>query len=88
MMADGGSLLADVMNRVSIPIHATVRQVLDFLQEKSKSFQLNTVLGYVTAISNRHAPVEGQALSVDKIVKKWVSGLKLTKGVAKSLVHA
>ena len=45
---------------------------------------MNTELGYVTAISNRHAPVEGQALSADKTMKKWVSRLKLTKDVARS----
>ena len=39
------------------PIHATVGQVLDFLQ-KSKLVQLNRVLDYVTAISNRYAPVD------------------------------
>ena len=64
------------------PIHATVSQVLDFLQGKSKSLQLNTVLGYV---SNRHAPVQGQPLSVDGTMRKWVSGLKHTKGVTNSV---
>ena len=33
------------------PFHAAVVQVLDFLQEKSKLVQLNTVLGYVTDIT-------------------------------------
>ena len=63
-------------------------QVLDFLQdlEKSRSLQLYTVLVYVTAISMRHAPVQGQPLSVEGTVKKWVSGLKLSKGLARSLV--
>ena len=32
-------------------MQTTVSQVLDFLQEKSKSLQLNTVLDYVTAVS-------------------------------------
>ena len=68
------------------PIHATVGQDFDFLQEYSKLVQLNTVLGYVTAISNRHALVDGQALSADKTVRKCVSSLKLTNDVPRSLV--
>ena len=60
--------------------------MLDLLQEKLKSVQLDTVLGCVTAISNRHALVQGQPLSADETMKKWVSGLKLTKGIASSLV--
>ena len=78
-MLGGEPMLAGVMN-------ATVSQVLDFLQEKSKSSQLNTVLGYVTAISMKHAPVQGLPLSVEGTVRKWVSGLKLSKGVEWSLL--
>ena len=64
--------------------------MLDFglLQEKPKSVQLDTVLVYVTAISNRHAPVQGQPLTADRTVRKWVSGLKLTKCVVRFGVPA
>ena len=62
------------------PIHLTVGQVLDFLQQKSSSVQFNTELGFVTAISNRHALV--------RTMRKWISCLKCTKGVAMSLLPA
>ena len=39
-------------------IDALICQVWDFIQEKPKYVQLNIVLRYVTAISNRHALVE------------------------------
>ena len=68
------------------PIQGTVSQVLDFLQEKSKSLQLNTVLGYVTSIYKRDAPVHGVPLSAEVTVRKWVSSLKLSNGVARSLL--
>ena len=60
--------------------------VLDFLQEKSKSSQLNTVLGYVTGFFKRHSPVQGLPLSVEGTIRTWVSGLKLSKGVDRSLL--
>ena len=40
----------------------------------------------MTAISNRHTLVEDQALSAHRMVQKWVSGLKLMKGVTRSLL--
>ena len=46
--------------------------------------QFYTLLGYDIAISNRHALVEDRA---HQMILKWVSGLKLMKGVARLLVH-
>ena len=85
-MADGEPLLAGVKNRVSIQFTRLQTRFWTSSSRKSKSILLNTMLGYVVAISNRHIPVEGQALITGKTVKKWVSSLKLTKGVARSLV--
>ena len=57
-------------------------QVLEVLLERSRSWQLNTVGFFVKVISKRHALVQGILLSVEGTVRKWVSGLKLSKGVA------
>ena len=46
------------------PIQATCQLGLGFSPREVKSLQLNSVLGYVTAISKRHSPVQGLPLSM------------------------
>ena len=85
-MLNGEPMLAGVMNRVFDPIQVTVIQVLEVLQERSKSWKLNTVWGYVTVITKRHALVQGVLFRAEGTVRKWPSGMKLSKGVAGCLL--
>ena len=63
------------------PVCTSVKHVLDFLQSKSKVLAVNTMKGYVTGISRRHAVVHGNPLSLDPSIKGWLKGLKNTKGI-------
>ena len=56
-----------------------MKYVLDFLQLKSEALAVNTMNGYVTAISCRYAMVQGSPLSLDTSIKRWLKGLEHTK---------
>ena len=58
-----------------------MKHVLDFLQSKSEALAVNTMKGYVTAISHRHAIVHGNPLSLDPSIRRWLKGFKHTKGI-------
>jgi len=44
--------------------------------------------GYVTAISNRHEPIDGQPLSSVTMVRNWIAGLAKTQGISRVLIPA
>ena len=59
----------------------SVKHVLDFLQLKSQVLAVNTMKGYVTAISHRHILVQSTLLSLDTLIRRWIKGLEHTKGI-------
>ena len=46
------------------PISSSVKHILDFLQLKSETLTVNSLMGYVTAISRSHAMVQGEPFSL------------------------
>ena len=42
---------------------------------------VNTLKGYVTAISPRHATFKGASLSLNPSIRSWIKGLEHTKGM-------
>ena len=52
------------------PIGTSVKYFLDFLQLKSELLAVNTMTGYVTAISHSHALVQGTPLSLDPLIRR------------------
>jgi len=70
------------------PVRAPLNQVLEFLQIQSNSKAVNTMKGYVTAISNRHVHINDLPLSANPMVRSWVTGLTKTKGFSRVLVPA
>ena len=67
--------------RIQNPIHTSVMHILDFLQLKAEVLAMNTVKGYVIAISHRHALVRGAPLSLDPSIKRWIKVLEHIKGI-------
>ena len=63
------------------PICASVKHVLDLLQSKSEALAVNTMKGYMTAISRRQATVHGNLLSLDPSSRRWLKGFEHTKGI-------
>ena len=63
------------------PIHTSLKHILDFLQAKSETLAVNTIKGYVIAISCRHALVHGNLLNLDPTLKRWIKGLKHAKDI-------
>ena len=78
-IADGN--ISWCVKRGQNPICACIKHVLDVLQLKSEVPAMNTMKGYVTAISHRHVLVQGAPLSLDPSMKKWIKGLKHSKGI-------
>jgi len=68
------------------PIRAPLNQVLEQLQSQSKD--VNTMKGYVTAISNRHVRINDSPLSANPMVHSWRGGLTKTKGFSRVLIPA
>ena len=62
-------------------VSTSVKHVLDFLQLKSETLAVNTLKGYVTAISRRHIMDRGITLSLDPSIWRWIKGLKHIKGI-------
>ena len=60
------------------PVRTSVKHVLDFLQLKTETLAVNTLKGYATAISCRHAMVRGITLSLDPSIRRWIKGLEHT----------
>ena len=58
-----------------------MKHVLDFVQLKSETLAVNTLQGYVTAISCRHVIVRGATLSLDPSIWRWIKGLEHTKAI-------
>ena len=63
-----------------------MKHVLDFLQLKSETLSVNTLKGYVTAISRKHVKVQGKPLSLDPFIRRWIKGLKHTKGIPRMIL--
>jgi len=63
-----------------------VKHVLDFLQLKSETLSVNTMKGYVTAISRRHSMVQGQPLGLDPSIRRWIKGFEHTKGIPRMIL--
>ena len=65
-------------------------EVLRFLRFKSQSLMPTTILGYVTAISDRHAKVKvgHKAVPLARLstVQTWFKGLKQRVGVPRRLI--
>ena len=61
-------------------ISTSVKHVLDFLQLKSETLGVDTLKGYVTAISRRHAMVRGISVGLDPSIhgSKVLSTLKIS----------
>ena len=59
------------------PISTSVKHVLDFLQLKSETLAVNTLKGYVIAISRMHAMVRGITLSLDRSIWRGIKVLEL-----------
>ena len=68
------------------PISTSVKHVLDFLQLKSETLAMNTLKGYVTAISHRHTMVHGVSLGLDPSIQRWINGLEHTKGIPRMIM--
>ena len=64
------------------PVEAPVTEVLEYLQMLSETKKLNTVKGYITAISARHCKVRSpghrrkRRLSKHSALKTWLRGLE------------
>ena len=63
------------------PVSTRVKHILDILQLKAETLSVNTLKGYVTAISRRYATVQGEFLSMDPSIQRWIKGLEHTKGI-------
>ena len=61
--------------RCETPICMSLKHVLDVLQAKSETLAVNTIKGYVTAISRRHALVHYILLRLDLMLKRWIKSL-------------
>ena len=57
------------------PVSTPSKHVLDFFQLKAETLSVNTLKGYVTAISHRHATVRGEPPSMDPSIRRWIKGL-------------
>ena len=73
------------------PVQAAVEQVLEFLQSLAdKSLSVNTIRGYITAISARHVKIDedGVAKSISDlaVVQTWVKGLSMLHPAPKGRV--
>ena len=49
---------------------------------------MNTLKGYVTAISRKHALVQGVTLSLDPSIWRWIKGLEHSKGIPQLITPA
>ena len=52
---------------------------------KSERLAVNTIQGYVTAISHRLAMVHGIPISMDPTLKRWIKGLEHSKGIPRMI---
>ena len=68
------------------PTMASIAEVLDFLTSISDEKSTNTLKGYVSAISNRHAPINGGTFGSNPAVTQWLKGLVQSKGISRSIV--
>jgi hypothetical protein len=57
------------------PTSASVNLIIDFLTSLVKNEAINTVRGYITAISSRHDPIDGLPISLHPAVTLWNKGL-------------
>ena len=57
-------------------VRTSVKHVLEFLQLKSEALAVNNMKDYVTAISCRHVMVQGNPLSLEPSIKRWLKGLR------------
>ena len=62
----GNVLLAGLAKWVKNTICTSLKHILAFLQAKPERLSVNTIKGYVTAISRRHAMVYGTLISTPK----------------------
>jgi hypothetical protein len=60
--------------------------IIDFLTSLVESKAVNTIKGYVTAISVRHDPIDGLPVSLHQAIMLWVKGLMRFKGLPRVLV--
>ena len=67
------------------PVHTYVKQVLNFLQFNPEALAVNTMKGYVTAISHKHVMVQDNPLSLDPSIKRWLKRLEHTKGIPRMI---
>ena len=58
-----------------------MKHILDILQLRAETLLVNTLKGYVTAISCRHTTVQGESLSMDPSTHRWIKGVEHTKGI-------
>ena len=63
------------------PIRAPLKCILDFLLLKSGELAVNTIKGYVMAISRRHVLVSGNPISLNLTLKRWIKVLEHSKGI-------
>ena len=68
------------------PATAPVNRVIDFLTSMVDTKAVNTLKGYVTAISARHAPIGDQPLSLHPSIVLWVRGLLKKIGLPRVLI--
>ena len=68
------------------PVSTVLTNVLDFLQHLVPSRSVNTIKGYVTAISKRHVQVDSFEVGSHPFIKKWVKGLSQTQGVPRLII--
>ena len=54
--------------------------------QKSETLAVNTLTGYVTAISCRHAMVRSISLGLDPSIQRWINGLDHTKGIPRMIM--
>ena len=52
------------------PIHMSLKHILNFLQAKSEALAVNTIKGYLTTISRRHAMVHSSPFSTDHMLER------------------
>ena len=70
------------------PTVVPVTGVLEFLTSIIPDKSTNTLRGYVSAISSRHAPVDDASLGSHPAVSQWLKGLVQSKGISRSIVPA
>ena len=69
------------------PVSAPVSDILDFLQDLvDQGRAVNTIQGYITAISNRHEAVDNSRVGSHILVHQWRKGLKNLVGINRTLV--